>query len=104
MDNTGLKQYMVVFTLPPQPFNDLFVSLISEQRQMVNQLLQEGKMLNYALSLENSKLWTVFSVESETELLELVSALPLTDFMLVHINELTFFQSANAFASTFSVN
>ncbi|MEQ1745584.1 MAG: muconolactone Delta-isomerase family protein [Saprospiraceae bacterium] len=104
MDNTGLKQYMVVFTLPPQPFNDLFLSLIPDQRQVVNKLLQEGKILNYALSLENSKLWAVFSVESETELLELITSLPLTDFMLVHINELTFFQAATAFTSSFSVN
>jgi hypothetical protein len=104
MDNTDLKQYMVVFTLPPQPFNDLFVSLIPEQRRVVNALLQEGKLLNYALSLEHSKLWATFSVESESDLLELITSLPLTDFMLVHINELTFFQSANPFASTFSVN
>jgi len=95
---------MVVFTLPPKPFNDLFVSLIPEQRRVVNDLLQEGKILSYSLSLENSKLWAVFSVHSETELLELITSLPLTDFLLVHINELTFFQSANPFASTFSVN
>lgn len=104
MDNTDLKQYMVVFTLPPKPFNDLFVSLIPDQRRAVGKLLQEGKILSYALSLENSKLWTIFSVHSEAELLELITSLPLTDFMLVHINELTFFQSANPFASTFSVN
>ena len=95
---------MGVFTLPPQPFNVVLTSLIQEQRRVVNELLQEGKILNYALSLENSKLWVVFSVHSDTELLELITLLPLTDFMLVHINELTFFQSANPFVSSFSVN
>lgn len=94
---------MVVFTLP-QPLSEEFISCIPHQRQAVNRLLQEGKILNYSLSLETSKLWTVFSAQSEAELMELISSLPLTDYMKVHISELTFFHSANAFAPAFSVN
>lgn len=101
--DTDLTQYMVVFTLP-QPLSEEFISLIPQQRQAVNRLLHEGKILNYALSLETSTLWAVFSAHSEVELMELISSLPLTDHMKVHISELTFFHSANAFAPTFSVN
>ena len=96
-------QYMVVCTLP-QPLTEDFISRIPQQRQAVNRLLQEGKILNYALALESSTLWLVCSANSEAELMEMISTLPLTDFMKVHINELTFFHSANAFSPVFSVN
>jgi hypothetical protein len=101
--DTGRKQYMVVFTLP-QPLADEFINQIPQQRRAVNRLLHEGKILNYSLSLEASKLWVTCSVHSEAELMELISGLPLTDFMKVHISELTFLHSANAFAPAFSVN
>jgi muconolactone delta-isomerase len=96
-------QYMVDFTLP-QDLPEDFVSRIPQQRDAVNRLLQEGKLLNYALSLENAKLWAVFSVQSEPELMEIVQRLPLTRFMKVRINELTFYNAATTFAPVFSVN
>ena len=71
---------------------------------MVNQLLTEGKILNYALSLENSKLWVVFVAQSESDLMEMVQRLPLTRFMKLRVNELTFYNSFNAFIPAFSVN
>lgn len=96
-------QYMVDFTLPSD-LPEEFVSNIPRQRAAVNRLLGEGKILNYALSLEQSKLWVVFSANSETELLEMVQRLPLTRFMKVRISELTFYNAANPYAPVFSVN
>ena len=100
---SGLQQFMVDFTLP-QNLSETFVSFIPQQRAVVNRLITEGKLLNYALSLENAKLWAVFSVHSESELMELISCLPLSRFMKVRINELTFFNSATAYSPAFSVN
>jgi muconolactone delta-isomerase len=102
MGNMNL-QYMVDFTMP-KDLPDEFVSLIPRQRIEVNRLMNEGKLLNYALALEHGKLWAVFSVDSESELLELVYGLPLTDFMKVRISELTFFNTVQPFAATFSIN
>ncbi|MFN0034148.1 MAG: muconolactone Delta-isomerase family protein [Saprospiraceae bacterium] len=102
MDN-NMTQYMVDFTLPTE-LPEEFVNKIPQQRGMVNRLLSEGKILNYALSLENSKLWIVFAAHSEVELMEMVHRLPLTHFMKVRVNELTFYNSFNAFIPAFSVN
>lgn len=102
MDN-NLNLFMVDFTLP-QDLTEEFVSKIPGQRAIVNTMLNEGKILNYALSLENSKLWVVFSVEDESELMELISELPLSSYMKVRISPLTFFNTAHPFAPTFSVN
>jgi muconolactone delta-isomerase len=102
MDQYNIE-YMVDFTMPKDLTED-FLSLIPRQRAMVNQLMSEGKILNYALALETGKLWAVFSVQNEVELLELVHSLPLTDFMKVRTNELTFYNAAHTFTPAFSVN
>lgn len=102
MDN-HLVQFMVDFTMP-QDLPEEFVSRIPQQRAAVNRLLSEGKILNYALSLENSKLWVVFSVTSETELINLIEQMPLTRFMKYRISELTFFNAANPYVQAFSMN
>lgn len=102
MEN-GLSQFMVDFTLPPQ-LDESFIAKIPEQRSVINRLMHSGKVLSYALSLENSKLWAVFSVESETELLEIISNLPLTRFMKVRVSELSFFNAATTFGPAFSMN
>ena len=94
---------MVEFTLPTD-LPEEFVNKIPQQRDLVNRLLSEGKILNYALSLENSKLWVVFAATSEMELMEMVHRLPLTRYMKVRVNELTFFNAHHSFAPAFSVN
>lgn len=100
---SSLIQYMVDFTMP-QDLPEDFVRNIPEQRTAVNRLLNEGKILNYALSLENSKLWAVFSVRSESELMQLINTLPLTHYMKVRINELTFYNASYPLTPAFSVN
>ena len=94
---------MVDFTMP-KDMPDEFMSLIPRQRIAVNKLMADGKLLNYALALEHGKLWAVFSVESEADLMEIVYSLPLTDFMKVRISELTFYNAATPFVATFSIN
>ena len=96
-------QYMVDFTLPTE-LPEEFVNNIPRQRAAVNRLLGEGKILNYALSLENSKLWVVFSASSEANLMEMVQKLPLTRYMKVRISELTFYNASNPLSPAFSVN
>ena len=98
-----MMQYMVDFTLPTE-LPEEFVNNIPRQRAAVNRLLGEGKILNYALSLENSKLWVVFSASSEANLMEMVQKLPLTRYMKVRISELTFYNASNPLSPAFSVN
>ena len=94
---------MVDFTLP-QDLPEEFVSKIPQQRSAVNRLMQEGKLLNYSLSLENAKLWAVFSVESEGELHEIIQRLPLTRYMRLKFHPLTFYNNAMSIPATFSMN
>jgi muconolactone delta-isomerase len=102
MDN-ATAQYMVDFTLPDSLTDD-FISTIPHQRNIVNRLFSEGKLLNYALSLENSKLWAIFAARTESDLMDLVSLLPLSRYMRVRVSELTFYNSVSPNQPSFSVN
>lgn len=103
MENNSALQFMVDFTLPTE-LSEEFVQKIPAQRNMVNRLLSEGKILNYALSLQNSKLWAVFLAESEADLMEMVHRLPLTRYMEVKISELTFYNAPMPLTPAFSAN
>mgnify|MGYP006267162653 CR=1 FL=1 len=95
-------QFMADFTLPTQ-LPEEFVELLPFQRAVVDRYLSEGALINYALSLENAKLWAVFNANSEMEVLEMLADFPLTPFMEVEVNQLTSFNTAEDTPS-FSLN
>ena len=94
---------MVDFTLP-EVLTEEFMSLIPHQRAGVNRFFSEGKLVNYALSLEESKLWAVFNANSELEVMESIVELPLTKFMEVRISMLTFYNTSQERMPAFSMN
>ncbi len=96
-------QFMVDFSLP-DVLSEEFMGLIPYQRAVINRLFKEGKLINYALSLENSKLWAVFSANSEMEVMDIIADLPLTSFMDVEISMLTFYNTVQAEMPNFSMN
>lgn len=96
-------QFMVDFKLP-DTLSEEFMSLIPYQRAIINKFFREGKILNYALSLESSRLWAVFNADSELEVMEMLSDLPLTEYMQVEISILTFYNSMEPMMPNFSMN
>lgn len=96
-------QFMVDFILP-ENLSEEFMSLIPYQRAMINQYFKEGKLLNYALSLENSRLWAVFNANSELEVMDYLADLPLTEYMQVEISMLTFYNGVEPMTPNFSLN
>ena len=96
-------QFMVDFTLPNN-LDEEFMSLVPYQRAAIDRLFKEGKLVNYALSLENSKLWAVFSANSEMDVISMIADLPLTQHMEVEISMLTFYNTTNPTMPHFSMN
>lgn len=94
---------MVDFRLPTSLSED-FLKLIPYQRNKINKLFREGKLINYALSLDHSKMWAVLAASSESEVKDLLLELPLTQFMEFDINMLTLYNSVNNESPAFSLN
>lgn len=96
-------QFIVDFKLP-EFLSEEFMELIPYQRAMVNRLFKDGRLLNYALSLESSRLWTVVNAATEIEAEAMVKDLPLTQFMTFEISMLTFYNSMEPITPDFSMN
>ena len=88
----------------PPVLNDRFTSTIPAQRAKINQMFSSGKIVSYAVSLENLKVWAVFNAETEGEANDLARELPLTKYMKYVVNPLTFMNILTARVPSFSVN
>ncbi len=95
--------FMVDFTLPDVLTED-FMNQIPFQRAAVDRFFKEGKLVNYALSLENSKIWAIFNASSEMNVMDMIADLPLTPFLEVEISMLTFYNSMHQEMHSFSMN
>ncbi|WP_221389713.1 muconolactone Delta-isomerase family protein [Dyadobacter sp. NIV53] len=84
-----MSQYMVEIHLPAVMSED-FTAKIPAQRKKINEMMEQGRMMSYALSEDYSKLWCVVKAESEFEVMSLVSEFPLIDFMDPKISKLLF--------------
>jgi hypothetical protein len=102
MEN-DILQYMVDFTLP-SIITERFSSHIPEQRALVNKYFEEGKLVTYGVSLETGRCWAVFNADTESEVLTLIRALPLTRFCHFRIHAMTFYNVMTARVPNFSVN
>lgn len=96
-------QFMVHFMIPA-PVPNGFYELMPFQDQVVEQYMDDGKLLNYALSMENDKLWAVFNARSEMEVREMLLDFPLTGFMEIEVSLLSSYHILDRVAPGFSLN
>ena len=75
-----MKEYMINIKLPQQ-LKENFVALIPKQRAQVNKLMEEGKIIQYALAADRSMLWVTMIAKSEREVMDILSTLPLIHYM-----------------------
>ena len=61
-----MNQFLVEFDLP-DTYTENFISRIPAQRATVHRLMREGKIPNYALSMDRRKLWVFVAADSERE-------------------------------------
>ena len=88
-----LRHYMVDIDLP-SVYDPYFISLIPGQRDRVNQLMQQGVILSYALSVDRSKLWIVMLGSSTEDVSRFLESFPLFPYMQINVSELVFFNNA----------
>ena len=66
-----VHQFMVDCTLPNDIPEEL-IRLLPIQQEVLGKYMTEGKLIHYALSLENSKLWAIVNANSEIEVFEMI--------------------------------
>lgn len=86
--------YMIELALP-NPITAEFMELIPKNLEVTNQLLSEGKIQYYTVSLERSKVWMVVQAETEFEAQSILAELPLSLYMTPTFFPTTFHQNTN---------
>jgi hypothetical protein len=82
------RVYMVEFDIPF--LTQEMMELIPEQRLCINEYMLTKKISTFSLAIDRSRLWAIFTVASEQELIELINSLPMTPFMKYIYTELMF--------------
>lgn len=96
------RAFMIEFDLP-DTFTEEFLALIPKQRFVINRMLMDGQIKSYSLSIDRSKLWAVVAANSDFEVMELISQMPLSDHMTPTVSELMFHNGAEI-VTEFSLN
>jgi hypothetical protein len=98
-----MSQYMVEFELP-NPFPPNFVARIPLQKMVVDELLDEGSISSYALSMDRGKLWVIVNAQNDFEVLDVINQFPLIDQMPYAMTELMFNHAGAIQVPGFSLN
>jgi len=78
----------------PDIFTRRFAALIPQQRERVNQLMEERTILNYALDMDRSQLWVTMQAKDQETVMDILATFPIIKDVKVDIFELAFFDSA----------
>jgi len=81
-----------------------FMRLIPKQRTIVNDLMFEGKIVSYCVSLDRAKVWIMMIARNEDDVMDMLSRFPLIDYMDCEIHELLFHNTAQQTFSQISLN
>jgi len=97
-----VQQFMVDCTLPTNIPEEL-IQLLPIQQEVLGKYMTEGKLIHYALSLENSKLWAIVNANSEIEVFEMMLHFPLAKFIQFEVSLLNAYDYQQA-PAIFSLN
>ena len=78
----------------PEIFTRRFAALIPQQRERVNQLMEERVILNYALDMDRTQLWVTLQAENQETVMDILATFPIIKEVKVEIFELAFFDAA----------
>jgi len=94
---------MVDFTLPETLSKD-FMEMLPSQKVKLEKLFDQGKLCSFASAFDTSKMWAIFTANSEYEVMGLIATLPLAEHVQVKISMLASYNTMDAFLPQFSRN
>jgi hypothetical protein len=98
-----MNHFYVEISLPEE-FSEVFIRKIPKQRAVVDEWMKKGVIMNYALSLDRSKLWIAMVSQDEAEVHEVLDSFPLRKYMIPEIFHLAFYQGIAPGIPAFSLN
>lgn len=87
-----------------QDMSEDFIALIPDQRVHIDQLISDGTLLFFCVSLEKAKVWTTINAETAEEALAVIEAMPMRQFMVSTLYDLSFVNIAGSGLPAISLN
>ncbi|MGB3949199.1 MAG: hypothetical protein WBM13_14525 [Bacteroidia bacterium] len=87
-----MNNYMVVIQLPEE-LTEEFLTLIPKQRAHIDKLMDESKIVQYALAGDRSKLWVIVAASTLKGAKSIIDSFPLRAYMNPKYVELAFYNS-----------
>jgi hypothetical protein len=84
--------------------DERMTKLIPKQRRYVDELFQRGVLQMYAVNDEISKWWCTIEAESESEVLLILSEMPIIEWLNPVVHGLMFYNSADQMMPPISLN
>jgi hypothetical protein len=87
----------------PEISNEMML-LIPKHMRIVQDLMEEEKVLTYAVSADRKKWWCHIKADSEFEVMEILSMMPIMPFLKPEIHPLLIYNNAEYNLPKFSLN
>jgi len=71
---------MICIQLPGK-LTEEFITLIPKQRKLIDELMDNGKILQYSVSMDRTQLWITMVAQSERKALDIITTFPLVHYM-----------------------
>jgi len=98
-----MNQYLVEAEIKATWGEDL-AELLPRQKVHLHQLMNDGTLTFYCIAQDQSKVWASIQAASEKEALELIEAMPMSNFISVTLHELALSELAGAGLPAISLN
>lgn len=81
---------MVEFKIYSDDMSSDFLGSIPKQIRHIQELFKTGQLFSCSLNKTSTKMWAVFLVENESELMYTLNNMPLSNYMEFTFNELSY--------------
>ena len=69
-------------------WQDSYQDLIAEHRKLINELIENGVIDHYVVTLESNRIWITMNAEDKASIDEYLSQSPLFNYWIYEIDEL----------------
>ena len=87
-----MKKYLLIIKFQ---WNEKIADLIPDHRAYINELIEQGRLEHYAVSMEQQTLWVTLNAENKRAAKKLISGSPLYKYWEVEVTELIVWDGQN---------
>lgn len=85
-------------------FDDHLESIIPEQREYIDQLIDDERIILYTVSADRTNWWCIIKAVSEREAMDILNGMPIIEYLDPKIHELMFLDLADMQLPRISLN